>query len=86
MGHQDRRPHYDPETIHELIAYVKGRRNALRAELERNDSYGGPDPAPGRRERAVGSIETLDGVLGAIRDIETKKSKARLADALGLDD
>lgn len=78
------RPNYEPSTLHQLIDYVKDRRRALIASRDLAASYSGPDPSPQKTAADASAIETLTGVLEAIRDIETKRVKRTIAADLGL--
>lgn len=78
------KPTYDPGTLPALIDYVRGRRQALIIEQELADTYIGPDPSPSKTAANKSAVETLTGVLEAIRDIEANNVKKRLNAALGL--
>lgn len=75
---------YDKRTLPKLVAYIKDRRTALTLSLETARSYSGPDPSPSTTEKEQSAVDTLTGVLEAIRDIETKFAKERLAKDLDL--
>ncbi len=75
---------YDPETLPELIAYVRSRRDAIQSEIDLASSYGGPNPNPMKTTENHATVEALNAVLVAVRDIESKKAKQRLNEDLGL--
>lgn len=75
---------YDPGTLTELIAYVRSRRDAIQSEIDLASSYGGPDSSPTKTIENHATVEALNAVLVAVRDIESKKAKQRLNEALGL--
>jgi hypothetical protein len=75
---------YDPETLPELVKYVRTRRDAVQSEIDLASSYGGPDPNAKKTAENHAIVETLNAVLVALRDIETQKTKKRLTETLGL--
>lgn len=77
---------YDPDTLPELIKYVRDRRAALQVSISTGRSYSGPDPSPERTARDAAAVETLTAVLQAVRDIEAKKAAARLTRELDLEE
>lgn len=74
-----KKPHqYDPDTLPELISYIRKRRDAIKSSLDLAASYSGPDPSPGSTAKDQATVAALDAVLVAIRDIETEKAKRRI--------
>ena len=89
MSNPDHRITYHPDTIHRLIAYLKDRHHALSRQLDDMGKKPTNSPLPPTAtvpaQRIQASIETIEGALEAILQIEIENSKERLERALGLD-
>lgn len=85
MNHPDTRLAYHPDTIHGLIGYLKSRREALIARNKIEVTTPG-DRSTVQIAEAQSAIDTINGALEAIRDLELLNKRKRLNRELGLDD